>query len=102
MQDRLFRRPKAFALFVLRTAELYKSASASIEAEIYQLLLEDTLDDVTFPAAQAGLSVSSAVFWGGLSLTLSGFDQRIPDPTALAAATLRKVPAQVMLRASPC
>ena len=91
LQDRLFQRPKAFALFVLRTGELYKSASASIEAEIYQLLLEDTLDETTFPAAQAGLGVSSAVFWGGLSLTLSGFDQRIPDLMALVAATLRKV-----------
>ena len=96
VQDQLFQRPKAFALFVLRTGELYKSASASIEAEIYKLLLEDGLEDATFPAAQAGLSVSSAVFWGGLSLTISGFDQHIPELMALVASTLRKVPLDIL------
>ena len=92
LQDRIFARPKAFAFILLRSPSLYASPAASIAAEAYQLLLTDALQDVTYPASQAGLSVGTGVTWQGLSISLAGFDQRLPGLASLVASTVRTLP----------
>jgi len=44
---------------------------------------------VTYQAARAGLSAGASVGWQGLSLSLSGYDQRLPELAALVADSLR-------------
>lgn len=92
LQDDYFRLPKAFAFFALRSPDLYTSASVSAQAEIYQRLLADALQDATYQAAQAGLTVSTAVGWRGLELFLGGYDQNLAQLASLVSSTLRSVP----------
>ncbi|EOD38401.1 peptidase M16 [Emiliania huxleyi CCMP1516] len=87
--DERFGRPKAFAFVSLRTPQLYESAAAAAQAELYAALLSDALQDVTYQAARAGLSAGASVGWQGLSLSLSGYDQRLPELAALVADSLR-------------
>ena len=44
---------------------------------------------MTYQAARAGLSAGASVGWQGLSLSLSGYDQRLPELAALVADSLR-------------
>lgn len=92
LQDSYFRRPKAFAFFALRSPALYTSPAVSVQAEIYQSLLTDVLQDTTFQASQAGLTVSTSVGWRGLDVFLGGYDQNLPRLASLVASTLRTVP----------
>ena len=66
-----------------------ESAAAAAQAELYAALLSDALQDVTYQAARAGLSAGASVGWQGLSLSLSGYDQRLPELAALVADSLR-------------
>jgi len=89
VQDTVFRRPRAFAFFALRSPALYTSAAVYVTAELYQLLLADALTDVAYEAALGGVGVGTGVSWQGLTLTLSGYDQRLPELSALVASSLR-------------
>lgn len=100
LQDRIFNRPKACAFIELRSPDLYTDASTSACAELYQLLLADALTDVAYEASLGGLSAGAGVSWRGLSLSLSGFDQFLPQLASTVGASLRSfdIPKQAFER----
>lgn len=89
LQDRRFGRPKAFVFLALRSSALYTDAAVSIRAELYQALLADALQDVAYEAQLGGLGAGAGVSWQGLTLSLSGYDQRLPELAGTVASSLR-------------
>ena len=89
LQDATFGRPKAFAYVSLRSPQLYETPAIALQADLYQNLLADALQDVAYEAARAGLSAGAGVGWQGLSLSLSGYDQNLPELAALVGDSLR-------------
>ena len=88
LQDATFGRPKAFAFVSLRTPQLYETPAVALQAELYQSLLADALQQVAYEAARAGLGAGAGVSWQGLSLSFSGYDQRLPELAELVGDAL--------------
>ena len=84
-----FRRPKAYAYFVLRSPTFYSSAAAAVQADLFASLLTDALQDVAFEAGQAGLAFGVGASYKGLVLQFGGFDERLPQLLELVATSLR-------------
>ena len=85
LADRAFARPKAFAYFKLGCAQFAASPAAAVQSDLYQMMLADELQERTYDASLAGLSASAAADWQGLSLSLGGFDDRLPELLSLIA-----------------
>lgn len=76
MQDSEFRIPKGATYINFRSTEVGDSAQHSAAASLYAALLKDSVNEFAYPARLAGLNFSLYKHAQGISLRISGYDDK--------------------------
>ncbi len=76
MQDTRFPLPKGNLNILIRSPSASRDAARQAAAEIWVRMVRDELNAYTYPAQLAGLNYSLQAQWDGLSLEISGFDDK--------------------------
>lgn len=75
-QDQTFERPRADFFVALMTHQAMASANNAVMIDLYTRMVNDQLNEVLYDASLAGLSLSVYPHMRGLSLQLSGYNDK--------------------------
>ena len=88
--DWRFRQPKADASFKIFVAGAFRSPRQAVLAQLYELGLEESLNEFGYPVKEAGLDYTIDTSKSGVVISLSGFSPRMPQ---LLDKLLERMPA---------
>ncbi|KAG2422783.1 hypothetical protein HXX76_015803 [Chlamydomonas incerta] len=74
-----FGQPKAVLYLDIQSPEAYSSPRAAVLTRLFVKLVLDYLNEVAYPAQQAGLDYNLLNTQSGLQLLLSGYNHKLPD-----------------------
>ncbi|WP_327124447.1 insulinase family protein [Nitrincola sp. A-D6] len=77
-QDQQFLRPRADIYFAMMTHLALASAENAVMLELYTRILNDQMNEMLYDASQAGLNVSLYPHLRGISLQISGYNDKQP------------------------
>lgn len=77
-QDQQFKRPRADIYFALMTHLALASAENAVMLELYTRILNDQMNEMLYDASLAGLNVSLYPHLRGISLQISGYNDKQP------------------------
>lgn len=77
-QDQQFQRPRADIYFALMTHLALASAENAVMLELYTRILNDQMNEMLYDASLAGLNVSLYPHLRGISLQISGYNDKQP------------------------
>lgn len=86
--DNKFKQPKAFMRLRIETPLVYDTVDHYARAKLYELSLQEGLNEIVYPIQLAGLSYDLSLIKEGVSLTVGGYTQRISDLVKLVANNL--------------
>ncbi len=75
-QDQRYRLPKGNVFFSLKTPLVNRSAIERAKLDIFSRMVSDKLNELSYPAMLAGLQYSIRSHSQGLSVRISGFDEK--------------------------
>ena len=75
-QDDEFREPRGALYINFRNRNANNTAAAAAAARLYAALLQDAVNEFTYPAWLAGMSFSISAHARGISLKISGYDDK--------------------------
>ena len=78
-QDDRYGQPKAYVIFELVTPDAYSSPTNAVLSQLYDICLNDSLDEYAYDAILAGLTYSVQVIPRGVRLTFGGYNDKIED-----------------------
>ena len=76
LQDDQFRVPKGATYINFRSPEVGQSASQTAAAVLYTAVLKDNVNEFTYPALLAGLSFNFYKHAQGISLRITGYNDK--------------------------
>ena len=89
--DDRFKQPKVFIQLLIETPLVYDTADHLAQSKLYEVALQEGLNEITYPISLAGLSYSLAIEKRGLTLSVGGYSERTTDLLQLVAQNLRQV-----------
>jgi insulysin len=89
--DDRFRQPKVFIQYLIETPLVYDSAKHLAQSKMYEIALQEGLNEITYPISLAGLSYSVAIEKRGMTLSVGGYSERIMDLLRLVTRNLKQV-----------
>ncbi len=89
LQDTLYNTPKADYFFTLLTPLAREGADATVGLDLYTQMVSEELNKVLYDADMAGLSASIYPHQRGISVRVSGYNDKLGSIATLIAKTLR-------------
>ena len=89
--DDRFKQPKVFMQLLIETPLVYDTVNHLAQSKLYEVALQEGLNEITYPISLAGLSYALAIEKRGLTLSLGGYSERMTDLLRLVAKNLRQV-----------
>ncbi|MBF0196785.1 MAG: insulinase family protein, partial [Planctomycetes bacterium] len=77
-QDTQFKRPKVSLLYHLRLSKAKTSLRFSTMLDIYSAVVREQLNELAYPASQAGLHYSVSADLAGINIIVSGYNDSAP------------------------
>ncbi|MBF0276245.1 MAG: insulinase family protein [SAR324 cluster bacterium] len=90
-QDLRFGLPKAEINLLIHTPEVYQSARSSVLAQLYSSAVNEGLNEFGYSVHIAGLGFGISNSKKGISLSVSGYSDRILELTKILSSKLRKI-----------
>ena len=91
MFDHRFEKPKVYMKFLIETPHVYDHPSNLAKSKLYEAAIMEGLNEITYPISLAGLSYSLGLEKKGVTLTVGGYSERLPDLIRLVTDNLRKI-----------
>lgn len=88
-QDQQFQRPRADIFFALMTHQALASAEHAVMLDLYTRMVNDELNELLYDASLAGLSANLYPHLRGISLQLSGYNDKQAELLARLLPVLR-------------
>ena len=89
--DDRFKQPKVFMQLLIETPLVYDTVEHLAQSKLYEVALQEGLNEITYPISLAGLSYALAIEKRGLTLSVGGYSERTTDLLRLVAKNLRRV-----------
>lgn len=89
--DDRFKQPKVFLKLLIETPLVYDTADHLAQSKLYEVALQEGLNEITYPISLAGLSYGLGIEKRGLTLSVGGYSERTTDLLRLVAKNLRQV-----------
>ena len=89
-QDDRYGQPKAYVIFELLTSEAYSSAKNVVLSQLYELCLNDSLDEYAYDATLAGLMYNLQVIPRGVRFTFGGYNDKLQDFAAYISSKIAR------------
>ena len=89
--DDRFKQPKVFMQLLIETPLVYDTVNHLAQSKLYEVALQEGLNEITYPISLAGLSYALAIEKRGLTLSVGGYSERMTDLLRLVAKNLRQV-----------
>ena len=90
-QDYKFQRPRAKILLRIHTPKAYSSARNSVLGQLYVQAIQEALNEFSYPLSQAGLSFDISIQKKGISLSVSGYSDRVLDLAKVFSGKLKQI-----------
>jgi insulysin len=87
--DDVFEVPKGRSYVLLETPHAAGTLAERVQTELWLKMVDDQLNELTYPAQLAGLTFSLSVDWRGIELSLGGYNQKQPELMAAVLQALR-------------
>ncbi|HUJ73218.1 MAG TPA: hypothetical protein VL359_00110, partial [bacterium] len=91
LPDWRFRQPKSALLLKFYTANAFRTPRDVVLAQLYEIGIEEALDEFGYPVKQAGLDYDFTTLKSGLLLTLGGYSPHMLDVLQDLAVRMRNV-----------
>jgi insulysin len=89
--DDRFKQPKVFLQLLIETPLVYDTVEHLAQSKLYEVALQEGLNEITYPISLAGLSYNLAIEKRGMTLSVGGYSERTTDLLKLVAKNLRQV-----------
>jgi insulysin len=89
--DDRFKQPKVFIQLLIETPLVYDTVDHLAQSKLYEVALQEGLNEITYPISLAGLSYALGIEKRGLTLSVGGYSERTTDLLQLVARNLRQV-----------
>ena len=89
--DHRFKQPKIALTFRIETPKVYGSAKNLELAKLYEVMMQEGLNELVYPIQMAGLSYALSIEKKGVLLSLGGYSERIGDLIKLVTKNLKEV-----------
>ena len=89
--DDRFKQPKVFIQLLIETPLVYDTADHLAQSKLYEVALQEGLNEITYPISLAGLSYDLSIEKRGLTLSVGGYSERITDLLLLVANNLKQI-----------
>jgi len=89
--DHRFKQPKIALMFRIETPKVYRNPKNHELAKLYEVAVQEGLNELVYPIQEAGLSYSLSVDKKGVNLTFGGYSERIGDLIKLVTMNLKRI-----------
>ncbi|MDH5458563.1 MAG: insulinase family protein, partial [Nitrospinota bacterium] len=89
--DDRFKQPKVFIQLLIETPLVYDTVDHLAQSKLYEVALQEGLNEITYPISLAGLSYNLAIEKRGMTLSVGGYSERTTDLLQLVTRNLRQV-----------
>jgi insulysin len=89
--DDRFKQPRVFLQLLIETPLVYDTVDHLAQSKIYEVALQEGLNEITYPISLAGLSYSLGIEKRGMTLSVGGYSERITDLLRLVAKNLKQI-----------
>jgi len=89
--DDRFKQPKVFLQLLIETPLVYDTVDHLAQSKLYEVALQEGLNEITYPISLAGLSYNLAIEKRGLTLSVGGYSERTTDLLQLVTRNLRQI-----------
>jgi len=90
-QDTVFKQPKAFATFFIRSPFVCQDAASYVKVDLWSSIVEEALAEFSYDAEVAGANYSLGVSFGGLVLAFAGFHDKLDVLIKAVAKKMRSL-----------
>ena len=89
--DNRFKQPKVFLRLLIETPFVYDTVDHLAQSKLYDVALQEGLNEITYPISLAGLSYNLGIEKRGMTLSVGGYSERTTDLLQLVARNLKQV-----------
>lgn len=89
--DHRFKQPKVYIRYRIETPYVYDTVKHLALSKLYNLALQEGLNELTYPISLAGLVYSLDIEKRGMTLSVGGYTERVNDLLHLVAANLKTI-----------
>jgi insulysin len=89
--DDRFKQPKVFLRLLIETPLVYDTVDHLAQSKLYEVALQEGLNEITYPISLAGLSYGLGIEKRGMTLTVGGYSERTTDLLRLVAKNLKQI-----------
>jgi len=89
--DDRFKKPKVFIRLLIETPLVYDTVDHLAQSKLYEVALQEGLNEITYPISLAGLSYSLGIEKRGMTLAVGGYSERTIDLLRLVAKNLKQI-----------
>ena len=89
--DDRFKQPKVFFRLLIETPLVYDTVEHLAHSKLYEVALQEGLNEITYPISLAGLSYKLGIEKRGMTLTVGGYSERTTDLLQLVTRNLKQV-----------
>lgn len=89
--DDRFKQPKVFIKLLIETPLVYDTVDHLAHSKLYEVALQEGLNEITYPISLAGLSYGLGIEKRGMTLSVGGYSERTTDLLQLVARNLKQV-----------
>jgi insulysin len=89
--DDRFKQPKVYIRLLIETPRVYDTVDHLAQSKLYDMALQEGLNEITYPISLAGLSYNLGIEKRGMTLTVGGYSERITDLLQLVAKNLQQI-----------
>ncbi len=89
--DDRFKQPKVFLQLLIETPLVYDTVDHLAQSKLYEVALQEGLNEITYPISLAGLSYNLGIEKRGMTLSVGGYSERTTDLLRLVTKNLRQI-----------
>jgi insulysin len=89
--DDRFKQPKVFLKLLIETPLVYDTVDHLAQSKLYEVALQEGLNEITYPISLAGLSYNLGIEKRGMTLSVGGYSERTTDLLRLVAKNLKRI-----------
>ena len=89
--DSRFKQPKGYLQLRIETPEVYETARHLLLAQLYNVAVQEGLNELVYPIQLAGLSYSLGIEKKGVVLSIGGYSKRVGDLLRLVTKNLKEI-----------
>jgi insulysin len=89
--DDRFKQPKVYLKLLIETPLVYDTVDHLAQSKLYEVALQEGLNEITYPISLAGLSYGLGIEKRGMTLSVGGYSERTADLLRLVAKNLKHI-----------